>query len=122
MFNDYIQESQPNPEYYDNPNALSFILNQGSRGTIIIAKNSNKMRVQGDTFDSVYSLLKEIVLIMEKRDPDFMLSCNSDLPLKDFSDALIDRMDILKNLKTLEAKLEEKTNEMMHIQKRLLTR
>lgn len=87
-----------------------------------MAKNSNKIRVQGDTFEAIYSILCQTIKIMEDRDSDFMLTCNSDLPLKDFSDALTERMEILKNMKDEEAKLEEKTNEMMHIQKRLLTR
>lgn len=41
IFTAFIQASRPNEEYYANPNALSFLLNDGSITTMIVAKNSS---------------------------------------------------------------------------------
>lgn len=122
LFSEFISETSPESEFYSNPNALTFRFNHGVKSTLLIAKSSNKMRFQGDTFDSIYLLLNEVQSLLLARDSDYMLSYTKELPLKDFIDALQERMSILKDLKKQEDLLEEKTNEIMHVMKRLLTR
>lgn len=122
LFREYISNSNPNAEFCNNPNALTFRFNHGAKATILIAKNSNKMRFQGDTFDSIFLLLSEVNTLLLRKDSSYKLGYTKDLPLKDFIDILQERMNILKDLGKQEELLEEKTNEIMHIMKRLVTR
>jgi PTHB1 C-terminus len=41
IFRDFIQETAPDAQYYANPNVLSFLLNEGSICTLIVAKSSS---------------------------------------------------------------------------------
>jgi len=80
------------------------------------------MRIQSDSFDSIYLLLNEIDRLLKIDNSSYSLIYTSDLPLKDFSDTLEARLAITKELIQHEEELEAKTNEIMQIQKRLLTR
>lgn len=42
LFRDFIEETAPDSQYYANPNVLSFLLNEGSVCTLIVAKNSSR--------------------------------------------------------------------------------
>lgn len=42
VFRTFIEETNPSKEYYDNPNVLSFLLNDGSISTLIVAKSSSR--------------------------------------------------------------------------------
>ena len=44
VFNSFIEETSSAKEYYENHNVLSFLLNDGSISTIIVAKSSSKIR------------------------------------------------------------------------------
>lgn len=41
VFSDFIEATAPEKDYYSNPNVLSFLLNEGSVCTLIVAKNSS---------------------------------------------------------------------------------
>lgn len=43
VFKEFIDASSPDPSYYENPNVLSFLLNEGSICTVIVAKNSSNI-------------------------------------------------------------------------------
>lgn len=45
VFEAFIEATKPQKEYYENPNVLSFLLNDGSISTLIVAKNSSRSSV-----------------------------------------------------------------------------
>lgn len=42
VFKTFIEETNASKEYYENPNVLSFLLNDGSISTLIVAKSSSR--------------------------------------------------------------------------------
>ena len=122
IFKDFIETTKPDPQYYSNPNALSFLLNEGSICTLILAKASNKLRVQGSNFDSLYLILNELISRRKVAVPGFRLQYNDSLPLKDLFDILDERKTIATDQKKVLEDLVSKTNQLLFIQKRLLAR
>jgi hypothetical protein len=129
IFASFIQASAPNPEYYANPNALSFLLNDGAITTMIVAKNSStksltadKIRIQGNDFDSLFLLMTELEQRMKQTSPNFKLEYKEELPFKDLFDVLTERKSIASNFLRVSEEMAEKTHELLLIQKRLLTR
>ena len=43
IFKEFIEETSPDPQYFANPNVLSFLLNEGSICTLIVAKSSSTL-------------------------------------------------------------------------------
>lgn len=44
VFRSFIDDTSASKEYYENPNVLSFLLNDGSVSTLIVAKSGSKTR------------------------------------------------------------------------------
>lgn len=122
VFKQFIDITKPDPSYYSNPNVLSFLLNEGSICTLILAKNSNKLRVQSNNFDSLYLILNELTRLLKARIPGFKFSYSESLPLKDLFDLLDERKSIAASYNKTAEELADKTNQLLFIQKRLLSR
>lgn len=68
------------------------MFNHSSIATIIIANNNRKVRIQSDSFDSIYLLLTELDRLARRENSSLNFKYNSDLPLMDLSTAIEQRL------------------------------
>ena len=78
--------------------------------------------MQGNNFDSLYLLMNELVARQRLLNPSFKLKYSEALPFKDFFDILEERSSIAQSYKRVSDEMAQKTNQLLLIQKRLLTR
>ena len=129
VFKNFIEETSPSREYYENPNVLSFLLNDGSISTVIVAKSSSslhyysgKLRIQGSNFDTLFIIMNELENRMRLITPSFRLTYSDALPLKDLFDVVEERRNIAASYTKVSDDIQQQTNQLLFIQKRLLSR
>lgn len=81
-----------------------------------------KLRIQSNNFDTLYVIMSELIARMKRIKPNFKLSYTEALPLKDLFDVVEERRSIAVSHNKVSAELQEQTNQLLFIQKRLLTR
>ena len=78
--------------------------------------------MQGSKFDSLYLIMNEFSSRVRKINPGFKLQYSEALPLKDLFDLLEERRSIAASYHKNADELNQKANQLLFIQKRLLTR
>lgn len=78
--------------------------------------------MQGNNFDTLYIVMNELIARMKKIAPLFKLMYADALPLKDLFDVIDERKNIAEQYKKVSDALQQQTNQLLLIQKRLLTR
>jgi PTHB1 C-terminus len=81
-----------------------------------------KLRIQSNNFDTLYVIMTELIARMKRINPNFKLIYIEALPLKDLFDVVEERRSIAVSYNKVSADLQEQTNQLLFIQKRLLTR
>ncbi|EKX44568.1 hypothetical protein GUITHDRAFT_109345 [Guillardia theta CCMP2712] len=110
------------------PNVFSFLYHDGTQTTIIVAKNTNRFRIQSAAFASLALLSSELArrlkLHFANAEDEFMIGFNDDLgeQLNIYSTVIDSHFDARKALKSLHDELEIFAKEFRTIQKRLLVR
>lgn len=106
-----------------NPNAISFQMNNGGNCTMLVAKSTNKYRIQSSCVEGLFPLLDQVDRVLrEMSNGQKILSFQDALPLQDFF-SIIDQLFICRErISKLTELISHKSDEMRIVQKRLLTR
>uniref|UniRef100_A0A7N8WR52 Bardet-Biedl syndrome 9 n=1 Tax=Mastacembelus armatus TaxID=205130 RepID=A0A7N8WR52_9TELE len=114
------------PEDKDG-NSLAFQFLSGAKVTVVASKTSQRYRVQSDTFDDMWLVVKELVRKFDQHFSklgvkDFRKSFSGPLPLQDYFLSVDHHFQLRVSAQQYQDLLSERAVQFRAIQRRLLTR
>lgn len=94
-----------------SPNAVGFKSASGNTGTILLAKSSERYRLQTDTFTMLSILVEQLILRLKKHFnnvADYKISFNSPLPASEIFNYANEHFGVKKKVNDLQVRQQGK--------------
>ncbi|XP_039592192.1 protein PTHB1 isoform X2 [Polypterus senegalus] len=122
IFPDFVEKTEE-----EQVHAIGFQLVSGSRVTVLASKTSQRYRIQGEVFEDLWLITKELVERFEKHfanqgAKDFQCSFTGPIPLAEYYEVIDRHFELRLNAEKYQNFLAERAVQFRAIQRRLLTR
>uniref|UniRef100_A0A8C4TBI9 Bardet-Biedl syndrome 9 n=1 Tax=Erpetoichthys calabaricus TaxID=27687 RepID=A0A8C4TBI9_ERPCA len=122
IFPDFVEKTEE-----EQVHAIGFQLVSGSRVTVLASKTSQRYRIQGEVFEDLWLITKELVERFEKHfanqgAKDFQCSFTGPIPLAEYFEIIDRHFELRLNAEKYQNLLAERAVQFRAIQRRLLTR
>ncbi|CAG9760691.1 unnamed protein product [Ceutorhynchus assimilis] len=119
LFSDYNHDGQ------SSPNAIGFRSASGNAGAILLAKSSERYRLQSDTFTMLSIMVEQLIVRLKKyynNVIDFKISFNSSLPSSDILFYVNKHFETKLCINKLQGIVSQLSGQFRLIQKRLIAK